>query len=98
MAGSSGAREVILGPEMSPQGATAAGSSDTELPSGLGESEPALLFLTTAFGHTEGSVSAGIHLGWNAHLAVWSRFSNSVFLSAHGCDPWVLEASTENQI
>lgn len=72
MAGSSGAREVILGPEMSPQGATAAGSLDT----GWGEPEPALLFLTTAFGHTEGSIPAGIHLGWSAHLAVWSRFSN----------------------
>lgn len=48
---SCGAKEVTLGPETSPQGAGAAGSWNMELDSGLGEGEPALLFLTTAFGH-----------------------------------------------
>lgn len=56
---------------------------DTELPSGWGESEPALLFLTTASGHTGCSIPIGIHLGRSAHLAVWSRFSNSVFSYRH---------------
>lgn len=95
---SSGQRKVTLGPEISPWGA--AGSWSTELDFGLGELGSALLFLTTAFGHTEGYISVGIGLGCNAHLAIWSRFSSSLFLLAHACDPWawkhLLTASPSN--